>query len=157
MPVARLEEDLGVVRGAIAPYGANHQRVECKDVDFPIDLGVWRSLTAAPAIFAIESAMDELALQQGKDPDFKLAQLQGQHPCQCNHLVQARARKCREQCCRQARVSLGDTPVASTSIAALWPSVLMCVDAETQQIKVCACAACKTSAWPLIRASCALK
>ena len=27
-----LDEDLGVVRGAIAPYGAPHQRVECKDV-----------------------------------------------------------------------------------------------------------------------------
>ena len=72
MPIARLDEDLGVVRGAIAPYGAPHQRVECKDVDFPIDLGVWRSLTAA-GDFCHESAMDELALQQGKDSvDYKL-------------------------------------------------------------------------------------
>lgn len=81
LPVARLAKDMGVVKGAIAPYPAPHQRVEYKDVDLPIDLGVWRSLNGAPSIFAIESAMDELALQQGLDPvDFKLAQMAGAHP-----------------------------------------------------------------------------
>jgi CO/xanthine dehydrogenase Mo-binding subunit len=81
LSVARLGEDMGVVKGGISPYGAPHQRVECSDVDLPIDLGVWRSLNGAPAIFAIESAMDELAIQRGSDPvDFKIQQMHGAHP-----------------------------------------------------------------------------
>ena len=81
MPVKRLEDDLGVVRGAQPPYAAAHLRVECSDVDFPIDLGVWRALNAGPAIFAMESAMDELAILQDKDPvDFKIASMNGEHP-----------------------------------------------------------------------------
>lgn len=81
LPVARLSEDSGVVKGAIAPYQAAHQRVECEDVDLPIDLGVWRSLNGASTIFAIESAMDELAVLKGKDPvAFKIAQLRGEQP-----------------------------------------------------------------------------
>jgi CO/xanthine dehydrogenase Mo-binding subunit len=81
LPVARLAGDMGVVKGALAPYSAPHQRVEYKDGDLPIDLGVWRSLNGAPAIFAIESAMDELAVQQGMDPVyFKIAQIKGKQP-----------------------------------------------------------------------------
>ncbi|MDC0517012.1 molybdopterin-dependent oxidoreductase [Porticoccaceae bacterium] len=81
LPVARLTKDGGVTKGAISPYGAPHQRVEYSDVDLPIDLGVWRSLNGAPATFAIESAMDELALRQDVDPvDFKIAQMKGEHP-----------------------------------------------------------------------------
>ena len=81
LPFARLSDDSGVVKGALAPYQAAHQRVECEDVDLPIDLGVWRSLNGASAIFAIESAMDELAVLQGKDPvAFKIAQMQGEQP-----------------------------------------------------------------------------
>ena len=81
LPVARLSDDSGVIMGALAPYQAAHQRVECEDVDLPIDLGVWRSLNGASAIFAIESAMDELAVLQGKDPvAFKIAQMQGEQP-----------------------------------------------------------------------------
>ena len=38
-------------------------------------------MNGAPAIFAIESAMDELAVQQGMDPvDFKIAQMKGKQP-----------------------------------------------------------------------------
>ena len=81
MSVARLGEDMGVVKGGVSPYNAPHQRVECSDVDLPIDLGVWRSLNGAPAIFAIESAMDELAIQQRLDPvDFKIKQMAEAHP-----------------------------------------------------------------------------
>jgi isoquinoline 1-oxidoreductase beta subunit len=91
LPVVRLGEDMGVVKGALSPYGAPHQRVEYKDVDLPIDLSVWRSLNGAPAIFAIESAMDELALQQGIDPvDFKITQLNGAHPRLQNCLERVR-------------------------------------------------------------------
>lgn len=81
LPVLRLGKDTGVVKGSLAPYGAPHHRVECKDVDLPIDLGVWRSLNGAPAIFSIESAMDELAVQKELDPvDFKVAQMKGEYP-----------------------------------------------------------------------------
>ena len=81
LSVARLGEDMGVVKGGVSPYNAPHQRVECSDVDLPIDLGVWRSLNGAPAIFAIESAMDELAIQQRLDPvDFKIKQMAEAHP-----------------------------------------------------------------------------
>ena len=70
-----------MVRGAQPPDAAAHLRVECSDVDFPIDLGVWRALNAGPAIFAMESAMDELAILQDKDPvDFKIASMNGEHP-----------------------------------------------------------------------------
>lgn len=83
---------MGVVKGALSPYEAPHQRVEFKDVDLPIDLGVWRSLNAAPAIFAIESAMDELAIQQGLEPvDFKLAQMGDQYPRLQHCLARVRA------------------------------------------------------------------
>lgn len=81
LPAMRLTEDMGVVKGAISPYGAPHQRVEYNDVDLPIDLGVWRSLNGAPATFAIESAMDELAVLQNVDPvNFKLEQMKNAHP-----------------------------------------------------------------------------
>jgi len=92
LPVARLADDMGVVKGAISPYGAPHQRVEYNDVDLPIDLGVWRSLNGAPAIFAIESAMDELAVRQGIDAvDFKIAQMHSAHPRLQNCLERVRA------------------------------------------------------------------
>lgn len=79
LPVARLAGDDGVVRGANPAYAAPHQRVEYKDVDLPVDLGVWRSLNAAPSLFAIESAMDELALQLGEDPvEYKISQMKGE-------------------------------------------------------------------------------
>jgi CO/xanthine dehydrogenase Mo-binding subunit len=81
LPVMRLGEDIGTVRGAVTPYAAPHHRVEFSDVDLPIDLGVWRSLNAGPAVFARESAVDELALKLGRDPvDYKIEQMDGAHP-----------------------------------------------------------------------------
>ena len=75
LPVARMSDDSGVVREPSRPI-KQRISVECEDVDLPIDLGVWRSLNGASAIFAIESAMDELAVLQGKDPvAFKIAQM----------------------------------------------------------------------------------
>lgn len=81
LPIMRLGEDIGTVRGAVTPYKAPHHKVEFSDVDLPIDLGVWRSLNAGPAVFARESAVDELALQLGRDPvDYKIEQMAGEHP-----------------------------------------------------------------------------
>ena len=69
--------------------------------------------------------MDELALQQGKDPvDYKLAQLAGQHP---------RLRNCLTRCAtkpsntiHQVQASRGAMPAVFTSTAALLPSVQTC-------------------------------
>lgn len=81
LPFARLAGDMGVEKGADSPYRAPHQRVECRDVDLPIDLGVWRSLNGAPATFARESTIDELAVQLGRDPvAYRIAQLGGVQP-----------------------------------------------------------------------------
>ena len=81
MPFKRIEGDLGVVRGADPVYSPAHIRVECSDVDLPVDLGVWRSLNATPAIWALESAVDELARKQGKDPvDFRLHNITTNEP-----------------------------------------------------------------------------
>lgn len=76
LPFERRNGDLGVVRGAHPPYDSPHKRVECEDVDFPIDLGVWRSLNGTPNTFVIESAMDELARQRNVDPvSFRLSNM----------------------------------------------------------------------------------
>jgi len=76
LPFERRGGDLGVVRGAHPPYDSPHKRVECKDVDFPIDLGVWRSLNGTPNTFVMESAMDELARQRNIDPvSFRLSNM----------------------------------------------------------------------------------
>ena len=81
MPFKRLEGDLGVVRGAHPVYGLKHIRVECSDVDLPVDLGVWRSLNATPAIFALESAIDEVARKKGQDPvEFRLQNITTNEP-----------------------------------------------------------------------------
>ena len=81
LPIARLAGDMGVEKGADSPYQAPHQRVECRDVDLPIDLGVWRSLNGAPATFARESTIDELAIRLGRDPvAYRIAQLGGVQP-----------------------------------------------------------------------------
>jgi isoquinoline 1-oxidoreductase beta subunit len=65
--------DFGVSRGAHPAYKSPSIRVEYKEVDLPIDLGVWRSLNGAPNTFVIESTMDELARQKSIDPvRFKL-------------------------------------------------------------------------------------
>ncbi len=91
LPIARLSEDFGVTKGALSPYRAVHRRIECKDVDLPIDLGVWRSLNCAPAVFARESAMDELAVRQGVHPvDFKVSQMSDDWPRLSNCLQQVR-------------------------------------------------------------------
>ena len=80
LPVVRLGDDMGVVKGAIAPYrapsaGGAQRRRSARG------LGVWRSLNGAPAIFAIESAMDELATQLDVEPvAFKIAQMRGAQP-----------------------------------------------------------------------------
>jgi isoquinoline 1-oxidoreductase beta subunit len=137
LPVVRLREDMGVVKGALSPYGAPHQRVEYKDVDLPIDLSVWRSLNGAPANFAIESAMDELALQQGIDPvDFKIAQLNGAHPRLRHCLERVRNMSANQPLPRGAGYGRGFACGIYDNRSFVAVSADICIVQKTKKIKV---------------------
>jgi isoquinoline 1-oxidoreductase subunit beta len=60
--------DKGVTRGLVPPYAVGRRRIEATAVRLPIATGAWRGLGAAPNTFAIEAAIDALALQAGADP-----------------------------------------------------------------------------------------
>lgn len=78
--VTSFAKDPGVARGALPPYAATRMRVEFSDIRLPVDTGPWRGLGAGPNGYAIESAIDELALIAGQDPlRFRLANLDPQH------------------------------------------------------------------------------
>ncbi|WP_376100641.1 molybdopterin cofactor-binding domain-containing protein (plasmid) [Roseomonas sp. CCTCC AB2023176] len=68
--------DTGISRGARPPYAIGEARVEFDAVRLPVPTGPWRGLGAAPNAFAIEGAMDALAMRAGADPvAFRLAHL----------------------------------------------------------------------------------
>lgn len=72
--------DRGSARGLTSPYLAARKRVELGEVALPFHVGEWRSLGAAPNIFAIESAVDELARKLELDPvEFRLKNLGDEH------------------------------------------------------------------------------
>jgi CO/xanthine dehydrogenase Mo-binding subunit len=66
LPPAILEMTSG--RNAIPPYSLGSAEVLLQVVPAPIRTGAFRSLAAAPNVFAIESFMDELARGSGQDP-----------------------------------------------------------------------------------------
>lgn len=59
--------DPGVLRGAIPPYAAERLRVEFEDVRLPVHTGPCRGLGAGPNIWAIETAVDQLARLRNED------------------------------------------------------------------------------------------
>ena len=62
-------EDTGAVAGATdMPYAIPNRRIEFVPNPADIPLGYWRSVGESYNTFAVESAMDELALAAGKDP-----------------------------------------------------------------------------------------
>lgn len=62
-------EDTGAVAGAVGlPYAIPNRRVEFVPNPADIPLGYWRSVGESYNTFAVESAMDELALAAGVDP-----------------------------------------------------------------------------------------
>lgn len=60
--------DPGVLRGAVSPYAAARVRLEFEDVRLPVHTGPWRGLGAAANVWAIETAVNELARKHGEDP-----------------------------------------------------------------------------------------
>jgi isoquinoline 1-oxidoreductase subunit beta len=69
--------DDGVARGSQLVYKTDAKRTEFDLVRLPVFTGPWRGLGAAPNTFAIESAIDECAIQAKTDPlQFRLNHLQ---------------------------------------------------------------------------------
>jgi CO/xanthine dehydrogenase Mo-binding subunit len=66
LPPGVLEMTSG--RNAVPPYRTGHTEVLLRVEPAPIRTGAFRSLAAAPNVFAIESFMDELAHGSGQDP-----------------------------------------------------------------------------------------
>ena len=66
--LANLPADPGTIRGVQTPYALQNHRVRTADLRLPMPTGPWRGLGAAPNTFAVECAMDELALSAGIDP-----------------------------------------------------------------------------------------
>ena len=62
-------EDTGAVAGAVGlPYAIGSKRIEFVPLPTDIPLGYWRSVGESYNTFAVESAIDELALAAGRDP-----------------------------------------------------------------------------------------
>ena len=70
-------EDTGAVAGAVKlPYAITNKRIEFAPLPTGIPLGYWRTVGESYNTFAVESAIDELALQLGQDPiDYRLRML----------------------------------------------------------------------------------
>lgn len=70
-------EDTGAVAGAVnLPYAITNRRVEFVVLPTKVPLGYWRSVGESYNTFAVESAIDEIALKLGADPiDYRLNML----------------------------------------------------------------------------------
>lgn len=87
--IANRIADPGTKRGMAAPYTFNNQRVEFADERVPMPTGPWRGLGAAPNTFAVECAMDELAIAASEDPiEFRLKHNDNPRFAECLHRLQ---------------------------------------------------------------------
>lgn len=58
-------------------YALPVSHLETRPVDLPVPIGWWRSVSHMPTMFFVESAMDELARAQGRDPfEYRLSHLE---------------------------------------------------------------------------------
>ncbi|UCH25318.1 MAG: xanthine dehydrogenase family protein molybdopterin-binding subunit [Trueperaceae bacterium] len=60
--------DFGAWRGATIPYQIPHRRARSQRVELPVSTTWWRGLGLLANTFAIESFMDELAVESGEEP-----------------------------------------------------------------------------------------
>jgi CO/xanthine dehydrogenase Mo-binding subunit len=82
--------DPGTQRGMTAPYTFTSHRSDFADERVPMPTGPWRGLGAAPNTFAIECAMDELALAANTDPiAFRLQHLDNSRLAHCLKRLQS--------------------------------------------------------------------
>lgn len=76
--------DPGTSRGVVPPYTFENRRIEFADERLPMPTGPWRGLGAAPNTFAVECAVDELAVAAGTDPiEFRLRHLNDPRLASC--------------------------------------------------------------------------
>jgi len=74
--IDQIKADEGTARGSVSPYHMKNQRIRYSDIRTFVPVGAWRGLGAAPNGFAIESMMDELAVEADIDPlEFRLNNL----------------------------------------------------------------------------------
>ena len=68
--------DFGGTRCSKVPYNIANRETDYWDESIPVPTGPWRGLSSSSNVFAIESAMDELAVMAGTDPlKFRLQHL----------------------------------------------------------------------------------
>jgi len=81
--------DPGTKRGMEIPYAIANQRVDFADERVPMPTGPWRGLGAAPNTFAVECAMNELALAANQDPiEFRLQHMDNPRLAECLRRLQ---------------------------------------------------------------------
>lgn len=74
--LADIPADPGTQRGTELPYHCQNQELSFADIRGFMPTGPWRGLGAGPNTFAVESAIDELALAAQSDPlTFRLQQM----------------------------------------------------------------------------------
>ncbi len=131
-----LGADLGAWRGGMIQYGAipDYQAVSWK-VTLPFATSWWRSLGLLANTFAIESFMDELAEQAGKDPvQFRLEHIQDDKAGQrLKSVIQAAADKAGYRDTPQDGVAMG---FAASTDAATPVAMVAEVSMEGERIKV---------------------
>lgn len=89
--IADLLPDPGTQRGMTIPYAISNHQLDFADERLPMPTGPWRGLGAAPNTFAVECAMDELALAANQDPiEFRLKHLNHPRLSRCLKRLQSK-------------------------------------------------------------------
>ncbi len=83
--------DPGTKRGMETPYVFEHHQLDFSIDRLPMPTGPWRGLAAAPNTFAVECAMDELAIAAQQNPiDFRLKHLKHSRLSECLKRLQVK-------------------------------------------------------------------
>ena len=100
--------DPGVARGADHDYKIPTQRIEFDLHRIPVFTGAWRGLGAGPNMLAIESAIDECAVQAGVDSlDFRLSHIDDPRLVRVFETAAAAAKWKRPRQARDGRIGKG--------------------------------------------------